>query len=60
MEEVKFGTSKQNTIPMSRVRTIMKSSPDVTIIKEDTLYSVCRATVSFQPFKIEYKLRVVT
>ena len=32
-------------IPMSRIRTIMKSSPEITNINQDTLYSVCKATV---------------
>ena len=33
-------------IPMSRVKTIMKSSPDIVNINPDTLYIVCKATVS--------------
>jgi hypothetical protein len=32
-------------IPMSRIRTIMKSSPEITNINQDTLFSVCKATV---------------
>ena len=35
----------QTMIPMSRVRTIMKSSPEITNINQDTLYLVCKATV---------------
>ena len=39
-------------IPMSRVKTIMKSSPDIVNINPDTLYIVCKATVKskFDPF----------
>lgn len=33
-------------IPMSRVRTIMKSSPEITNINQDTLFLVCKATVN--------------
>ena len=37
-------------IPMNRIRTIMKSSPEITNINQDTLYSVCKATVCFFSF----------
>ena len=32
-------------IPMNRIRTIMKSAPEITNINQETLYSVCKATV---------------
>ena len=32
-------------IPMNRVKTIMKSSPEITNINPDTLFLVCKATV---------------
>ena len=32
-------------IPMNRIRTIMKSSPEISNINQETLYSVCKATV---------------
>ena len=35
----------QPIVPMSRVKTIMKSSPEVTNINSETLYIVCKATV---------------
>ena len=35
----------QPIVPMSRVKTIMKSSPEISIINQDTLYLVCKATV---------------
>lgn len=35
----------QPIVPMSRVKTIMKSSPEVTSINTETLYTVCKATV---------------
>lgn len=37
--------SIQTIIPMARVKTIMKSSPEITTINQDTLYLVCKATV---------------
>jgi hypothetical protein len=33
-------------IPMSRIKTIMKSSPEITTINNETLYVVCKATVT--------------
>ena len=33
-------------IPMSRVKTIMKSSPEISSVNADTLFLVCKATVS--------------
>ena len=36
----------QTIVPMSRVKTIMKSSPEVSTINTETLYVVCKATVS--------------
>ena len=35
----------QTLIPMTRVKTIMKSSPEITNINPDTLFLVCKATV---------------
>lgn len=40
-------SSSQALIPMTRVRTIMKSSPEITNISQDTLYIVCKATELF-------------
>jgi hypothetical protein len=36
----------QTLIPMSRIKTIMKSSPEITTINNETLFVVCKATVS--------------
>jgi hypothetical protein len=38
-------TSIQTIVPMSRIKTIMKSSPEISIINQDTLYAVTLATV---------------
>lgn len=46
LDTSKSGSSKQTLIPLNRIRTIMKSSPEITNINQDTLYSVCKATVS--------------
>lgn len=35
----------QPVVPMNRVKTIMKSSPEVSAINTETLYVVCKATV---------------
>lgn len=35
----------QTIVPMSRIKTIMKSSPEISIINQDTLYAVTLATV---------------
>ncbi len=35
----------QPVVPMSRVKTIMKSSPEITTVNTETLYTVCKATV---------------
>ena len=35
----------QTIVPMSRIKTIMKSSPEISIINQDTLYDVTLATV---------------
>lgn len=37
----------QTLVPMSRVKTIMKSSPEITTINNDTLFVVCKATELF-------------
>lgn len=36
----------QPIVPMSKVKTIMKSSPEITTVNTETLYVVCKATVS--------------
>jgi len=36
----------QTIVPMARVKTIMKSSPDISTINADTLVIVCKATVN--------------
>jgi hypothetical protein len=49
--EAKTSTpSIQPIVPMSRVKTIMKSSPEISIINQDTLYLVCKATVRMRFF----------
>jgi hypothetical protein len=40
------GGRGQTLIPMARVKTIMKSSPEITNINPDTLFLVCKATVN--------------
>lgn len=42
------GGRGQTLIPMARVKTIMKSSPEITNINPDTLFLVCKATVNIQ------------
>ncbi len=52
--EAKTSTpSIQPIVPMSRVKTIMKSSPEISIINQDTLYLVCKATVRMRFFMIQ-------
>jgi hypothetical protein len=54
------GGRGQTLIPMARVKTIMKSSPEITNINPDTLFLVCKATVNtrikFHSFNINIKL----
>jgi hypothetical protein len=38
----------QTIVPMARVKTIMKSSPDISTINADTLVIVCKATVTWE------------
>lgn len=41
------GESKVVTLPMSRVKTIMKSSPDVSNISQESLFLIAKATELF-------------
>lgn len=36
-------------LPVSRVKTIMKSSPDVSTISQESLFLITKATVSIAP-----------
>ena len=50
------GTSsgkENNCLPQTRVKTIMKSSPDVETVSQESLFLITRATVSFALFLIE-------
>ena len=44
-KSVKSPPQFQTLIPMSRIKTIMKSSPEITNINNETLFIVCKATV---------------
>jgi hypothetical protein len=44
-------TSKSANLPMARVKTIMKSSPDVENVAQDSLFLITRATVRLFWFK---------
>lgn len=46
-ESSNVAEESQTTLPISRVRTIMKSSPDVSNIGQDALLVMTKATVSF-------------
>ena len=35
-----------NRFPITRIRTIMKTDPDLTIASQDSVYLICRAAVS--------------
>uniref|UniRef100_A0A1B6LUM2 Chromatin accessibility complex protein 1 n=1 Tax=Graphocephala atropunctata TaxID=36148 RepID=A0A1B6LUM2_9HEMI len=50
--------SKELQLPISRIRTIMKSSPDVENISQDALYLITRATELFIQYlaRESYKL----
>lgn len=43
------GNKKTISLPISRVRLIMKSSPDVSSINQDALFLTTKATVSYSP-----------
>lgn len=47
-EPLSQSTNSERLLPMSRVRTIMKSSPDVENISQDALTAVTAATVCQQ------------
>ncbi|RZF36917.1 hypothetical protein LSTR_LSTR004605 [Laodelphax striatellus] len=47
MNKSPINKSKETVLPLSRVRTIMKSSPDVENISQDSLPLVIRATELF-------------
>ena len=36
-------------LPLSRIKTIMKSSPDVNSVGNDSLFMIAKATVSYIP-----------
>ena len=40
-------TDATTLLPLSRVRTIMKSSPDVSNIGQDALFAISKATVKY-------------
>ena len=48
MDEAK-SKPRDDCLPLSKVRTIMKSSPDIELVSQESLPIVCRATVSHSP-----------
>lgn len=44
--DVKRNNKKESLLPISRIKIIMKSSPDTENIGQDTLFLVARTTVS--------------
>lgn len=44
--------AKETVLPLSRIRTIMKCSPDVLGISPESLFVVCKATVILQFYHI--------
>ncbi|XP_051520334.1 chromatin accessibility complex protein 1-like [Myxocyprinus asiaticus] len=54
MEKVDRATNSKNmSLPMSRVRLIMKSSPDVSFINQDALFLTTKATELFVQYLTE-------
>ena len=45
MDETKI-KPRDDCLPLSKIRTIMKSSPDIELVSQESLPIVCRATVS--------------
>ena len=60
-EQQNQNNQQQTLIPMNRVRTIMKSSPEIANINPDTLFLVCKATVKkkFSPNFIFFLLQII-
>lgn len=46
MEETTSSEDSQTVLPVSRIRTIMKSSPEVSNIGQDALLIMTKATVN--------------
>ena len=44
------GNKENNCLPQTRVKTIMKSSPDVETVSAESLFLITRATVSLKSF----------
>ena len=48
--------SGNSSLPLARVKTIMKSSPEVESVTQETLFLITRATVNFKfQFLIKYE-----
>ena len=50
------GSASAN-LPLARVRTIMKSSPEVETVSQESLYLITRATVSIKTFRLRRVIR---
>ena len=50
------GSASAN-LPLARVRTIMKSSPEVETVSQESLYLITRATVSIKTFRLRHVTR---
>ena len=50
------GSASAN-LPLARVRTIMKSSPEVETVSQESLYLITRATVSIKTFRLRHVIR---
>jgi hypothetical protein len=57
-KDAKNTQNYQTLIPMSRVKTIMKSSPEITNISNDTLFVVCKATVYKSNFMTSFNFLI--
>jgi len=47
MEDSKEKQPRDDCLPLSKIRTIMKSSPDIELVSQESLPIVCRATEMF-------------
>uniref|UniRef100_A0A8C3LIQ4 Transcription factor CBF/NF-Y/archaeal histone domain-containing protein n=2 Tax=Phasianinae TaxID=9072 RepID=A0A8C3LIQ4_CHRPC len=48
MAAVSGGENRLVSLPLSRIRVIMKSSPEVSSINQDALFLTAKATISCQ------------
>ena len=53
-------STKLTLLPVARIRTIMKSSPDVTVIGQESLFMITKATVCIQIYEIKSVMLTIT